>query len=1424
MKKILLLCFTLFCIASLLPAQVSKTITATAGSLKTAFTMTEKLTLTNLTINGSIDASDFRILRDSMRVLKVLDISNVNIAEYKGMEGTYNVGTYNEFPENTIPGYGLYNTGITTLYLPNTLVGINGYGLSKSKITTITVPEGVTYLAGDALSELSELLSVSLPNSLKSIGNYAFKNDTKLTSIVIPNNVVTMGSNVFESCTALKTATLSTSLSAISLGLFRNCSALTSVNIPNTVTRIEVSAFRECVALTSIVLPEGLTTIGAFAFEQATGLATVNIPSTVSEIGRDAFKSTAITSIAIPAGITKLETNSFAYCSKLTSVHVFSSTPPSMGTAVFQDLAFHNCTLNVPSGSEAAYKAADQWKNFTKVTGQSYSVSLSKSYFDMTAGVSSGSLSITSNTYWKATHNYDWITVANSTGFGNASFNFNVTANPDTFVRTGAIVISGDAATPRTITINQASTAPSLKLSKVIHSFSGNTPQTDTIYITSNVTWSLSSDSPWVTFSQTSGTGSKKVVITVAENTGQKFRVATVTATTHDVTPIKVKVTHGDIPDVTITAGGLSAAIDDFEKGSVTSLTIKGTLDARDFKFMRDSMTFLSVVNISGASIIAYTGTEGTAVGSNAYNANTIPQYAFYNNSTSSGKKTLTQIVLPVSVTAIDGYAFQSTGITSITLPEGFKTLGAASFRYCSGLKAIEFPSSLTSLGSSTFSGCSQLKIIVIPNGITAIGGYTFAECSNLEKVYIPSTVTTIGNYAFRSCNKLATIYAMPVTPVDLSTATSAFTGMDKTVCTLNVPTASVAAYDAAIVWKDFKNITGLTPSFSLTPATISAIAAASQKNITVTTNTFGTVSSDQSWAVLQQKNFNGNITVVVDIAENLALVARTAILTFAPQGGTQQQVTITQAAAVKKLAVSSATLSYTSVASNKSVEITANIDWSASSNAAWLTIDKATGSGSATLVCSAAENTGATSRTAKVTLSATGLTSQIINVTQGAAAAQLIPTPSATAFLSSGGNHTVNVVSNCAWAVSSSHTWLKPSVSSGNGNVTVTCTADNNATTAIRSATLTFSAAGVANQVITFTQGAASPMVEISPATLGFYASGGSASVTVTSNTSWSISSNQTWLSLNKSSGTGGSTFVCTADANTQTYARTATVTITATGVAAQTITIGQDGVGLALSVSETSLTFAAAGENKSVNIASNILWNASDDADWITLSAASGTNNGQLTITAEANSSLSSRTGTITISGDDVSNRIITITQDGTGTTLSVSESSLSFSASGESKQVDITSNASWTISTDADWVTLSVVSGSNNGLFTITTAANTSQSERTGTISIGATGVGIRTVAITQAANIPNGIEDLNITEITVFPNPTQDIIYITSENTCIYKVSVMDLSGKAVLVKTNFSQDDYIDLTLLKRGVYLVSIQTEKGCAIRKIVKE
>jgi hypothetical protein len=65
--------------------------------------------------------------------------------------------------------------------------------------------------------------------------------------------------------------------------------------------------------------------------------------------------------------------------------------------------------------------------------------------------------------------------------------------------------------------------------------------------------------------------------------------------------------------------------------------------------------------------------------------------------------------------------------------------------------------------------------------------------------------------------------------------------------------------------------------------------------------------------------------------------------------------------------------------------------------------------------------------------------------------------------------------------------------------------------------------------------------------------------SIIVTSNTSWSVVSDQTWLTVNPSSGINNGVITFTAAANTTNYTRTATVTVSATGVETQTITVMQ-------------------------------------------------------------------------------------------------------------------------------------------------------------------------------------------------------------------------------------------------------------------------
>jgi hypothetical protein len=83
-------------------------------------------------------------------------------------------------------------------------------------------------------------------------------------------------------------------------------------------------------------------------------------------------------------------------------------------------------------------------------------------------------------------------------------------------------------------------------------------------------------------------------------------------------------------------------------------------------------------------------------------------------------------------------------------------------------------------------------------------------------------------------------------------------------------------------------------------------------------------------------------------------------------------------------LTVSASTLTIEATAnSTKTFDITSNISWTAVSDQNWLTVSSPSGLGSTTLTLTAAANPANATRTASVTLSATGVSSKIITITQ---------------------------------------------------------------------------------------------------------------------------------------------------------------------------------------------------------------------------------------------------------------------------------------------------------------------------------------------------------------------------------------------------------------------------------------------------------
>ena len=86
-----------------------------------------------------------------------------------------------------------------------------------------------------------------------------------------------------------------------------------------------------------------------------------------------------------------------------------------------------------------------------------------------------------------------------------------------------------------------------------------------------------------------------------------------------------------------------------------------------------------------------------------------------------------------------------------------------------------------------------------------------------------------------------------------------------------------------------------------------------------------------------------------------------------------------------------------------------------------------------------------------------------------------------------------------------------------------------------------------------------------------------------------------------------------------------------------------------------------------------------------------------------------------------------------------LNVSPATISLgSGSGLNGSFSLTSNTSWSITDNADWLSVSPVSGSNNATITVTTtSANTGATPRTAIVTVAGAGVANKTVTVTQAA---------------------------------------------------------------------------------------
>ena len=260
----------------------------------------------------------------------------------------------------------------------------------------------------------------------------------------------------------------------------------------------------------------------------------------------------------------------------------------------------------------------------------------------------------------------------------------------------------------------------------------------------------------------------------------------------------------------------------------------------------------------------------------------------------------------------------------------------------------------------------------------------------------------------------------------------------------------------------------GTAPMLSVTPLNQNVSSSSGMTSFNVVSNIEWTASSNRTWCIVSASGTNTS-TITAEYQANASTDSRMATITVKGLGVSDQVVTVTQSGTAPSLIVSPLNQDVTSSLGITSFNVASNVAWSSSSDQTWCTVTPS-GTGDGTIIASYEAHTGTGSRTATITVIGSGVSNQVVTVTQSGVPPSLIVTPLNQNVASSSGTAGFDVASNIAWTSSSDQVWCTVTPS-GTGNGTITAVYQANTEASSRVATITITGSGVSNQVVTLTQ-----------------------------------------------------------------------------------------------------------------------------------------------------------------------------------------------------------------------------------------------------------------------------------------------------------------------------------------------------------------
>ena len=295
-------------------------------------------------------------------------------------------------------------------------------------------------------------------------------------------------------------------------------------------------------------------------------------------------------------------------------------------------------------------------------------------------------------------------------------------------------------------------------------------------------------------------------------------------------------------------------------------------------------------------------------------------------------------------------------------------------------------------------------------------------------------------------------------------------------------------------------------------------------------------------------------------------------------------------------------------------------------------------------------------------------------------------------------------------------------------------------------------------------------PKVEVSQSEITSESAGETYELTVTSNVAWTaqIANKDSWVTVKPASGQAGETAVkVTVKKNNSDQPRETSVSFVGESSTA-TVAVKQFGKDV-VTIDKTAYDATPAGGSDAVKVTANTDWTATSSADWVTVAPATGAaGEATATVTVAANPTAQAREAKVTFNAGDAKAEY-TISQEGLNVTLS--KSSVSDAGEGKTETVNVTANAAWTAVSSADWVTVAPATGAAGVTeVAVTVAENSTEEERTATVTFSINENVTAVLNVTQAVVVPAGNITIAVTNVTATqatvtctPDPLEGFTY-------------------------------------------------------------